>query len=101
VILIVSKRFKALPILGAAHATDLVNSFFLGQDMQEYLIRFTTNLNPNSNSLFSYQWPKYDLSSKRLLVFQDNILAPLTTTKDDHREAAMNALIQITLTNPV
>ncbi|KAJ2924128.1 hypothetical protein H1R20_g12974, partial [Candolleomyces eurysporus] len=97
----ISKRFKILPILGAAHATDLVNSFFLGQDMQEYLIRFTTNLNPNSNSLFSYTWPKYDLSSKRLLVFQDNILAPLTTTKDDHREAAMNALIQITLTNPV
>ncbi|RXW22492.1 hypothetical protein EST38_g3355 [Candolleomyces aberdarensis] len=97
----ISKRFKILPILGAAHATDLVNSFFLGQDMQEYLLRFTNNLNPNSNSLFSYTWPKYDLSSKRLLVFQDNILAPLTTTKDDHREAAMNALIQITLTNPV
>ena len=99
--ILVSKRFKALPILGAAHATDLVNSFFLGQDMQEYLIRFTNNLNPNSNSLFSYTWPKYDLSSKQLLVFQDNILFPLTTTKDDHREAAMNALIQITLANPV
>ncbi|KAF6755849.1 carotenoid ester lipase [Ephemerocybe angulata] len=93
-----SRRLKALPILGSAHATDLLNSFFLGQEMQEYLIRFTNNLDPNS--LLSFTWPEYNLDTKRLLVFKDGIL-PLETDKDDHREAAMDALNQITLVNPV
>ncbi|KAF5319917.1 hypothetical protein D9611_011051 [Ephemerocybe angulata] len=93
-----SRRLKALPVLGSAHATDLLNSFFLGQEMQEYLIRFTNNLDPNS--LLSFTWPEYNLDTKRLLVFKDGIL-PLETDKDDHREAAMDALNQITLVNPV
>lgn len=93
-----SKRVKALPVLGSAHATDLLNSFFLGQEMQDYLIRFTTTLDPNSPSGFN--WPQYDLTNKKILIFRDGLI-PLAIGKDDHREDAMDALNAITLVNPV
>lgn len=96
----ISRRLKLLPVLGSAHATDLLNSFFLGQELQEYLIRFTNKLDPNSNSLLSFNWPQYDLTNKRVLVFRDGLI-PQAIGKDDHREDAMDALNAITLTNPV
>jgi len=36
--------------------------------MSNYLIQFATTLNPNAPS---FQWPKYDIKSCQLLLFQD------------------------------
>ncbi|KAH9480374.1 Lipase 1 [Psilocybe cubensis] len=95
----VSKRLKALPVLGSVHGSDLLNVYG-GGEMQDYLIRFATNLNPNSNSLLSFQWPKYELKNRQLLTFLDGLI-PLAITADTYRQAAMNFLTTVTLANPV
>ncbi|KAG2008420.1 carotenoid ester lipase [Coprinopsis cinerea AmutBmut pab1-1] len=93
----VHKRLKGLPVLGAAHATDLLNSFFLDGDMNEHLVRFATTLNPSGR----FHWPKYDTKNKHMLSYNDGIFNPLSLTKDDYREEAMQYLIDVTLENPV
>ncbi|KAF4617351.1 hypothetical protein D9613_005823 [Agrocybe pediades] len=95
----ISKRLKALPVLGSVHASDILNVYG-GGEMQDYLIRFVATLNPNSNSLLSFQWPKFDLKSRQLLVFQDGLI-PLTLTTDTYRQDAMNLLTTVSLENPV
>jgi carboxylesterase type B len=95
----VSKRLKLLPVLGSVHASDILNVYG-GGEMEDYLIRFAATLNPNSQSLLSFQWPRYDLSSRQLLTFLDGLI-PLEITADTYRQDAMNLLTNITLTNPV
>lgn len=95
-----SRRLKALPVLGAAHATDLLNSFFLGQEMQEHLINFVNKLDPNTRSILDVNWPQYDLNRKRILVYRDGLI-PLGLDADNHRESQMDALNAITLVHPV
>ncbi|KAF8955263.1 carotenoid ester lipase precursor [Flammula alnicola] len=92
-----SKRLKALPILGSVHASDLLNSYG-GGEMEDYLIRFAATLNPNS--LTSFQWPKYTLQSRQLLTFLDGLI-PLIITADTYRQAAMNFVTNVTLATPV
>ncbi|KAF8964271.1 Alpha/Beta hydrolase protein [Flammula alnicola] len=94
---LVSKRLKALPILGSVHGSDLLNSYG-GGEMEDYLIRFAATLNPNS--LTSFQWPKYTLQSRQLLTFLDGLI-PLIITADTYRQAAMNFVTNVTLATPV
>ncbi|KAH6918005.1 carotenoid ester lipase [Coprinopsis sp. MPI-PUGE-AT-0042] len=95
-----SKRLKLLPILGSAHTTDLLNSFFLGQEMSDHVIYFANNLDPNGGSNKTY-WPKYTLENKQMLVYQDSLLAPLTLTTDSYRPEAMDFLTQLVTEHPV
>jgi acetylcholinesterase len=96
----VSKRLKLLPILGSAHTTDLLNSFFLGQEMGDHVIYFANNLDPNGGSNKTY-WPKYNLKDKQMLEYRDSLLAPLSLTTDNYREEAMEFLTQVTTEHPV
>ncbi|PPQ85181.1 hypothetical protein CVT25_004188 [Psilocybe cyanescens] len=95
----ISKRLKGLPALGSVHGSDILNVYG-GGEMQDYLIRFASTLNPNSKSLLSFQWPKYDLKNRQLLAFLDGII-PLEITPDTYRQDAMNFLTTVTLANPV
>ncbi|KAG6841028.1 hypothetical protein C0991_002576 [Blastosporella zonata] len=95
----VSQRFKALPILGSFHGSDILNVYG-GGGMADYLIRFAVNLDPNSKSILDLQWPKYTVASPKLLTFLDGLI-PVTITDDTYRAAAMNALTNLTLNNPL
>ena len=90
-----------VPILNShqVHASDLLNVYG-GGEMADYLIRFASTLDPNSDSLLSFQWPKYDLKSRRLLTFLDGLI-PLTVSKDDYRQDATDYLTTVTLANPL
>ena len=92
-----SKRLKALPILGSLHASDILDVYG-GGEMGDYLIHFVNNLNPNSAALL--QWPKYTLQSRQIMTFLDGLI-PLEISADTYRQAAMNALTNLTLANPV
>ncbi|KAI0642945.1 carotenoid ester lipase precursor [Trametes meyenii] len=92
-----NKRLKGLPVLGAAHATDILN-VYAGGDMADYLINFVNNLDPNGKSLLS--WPKYSKASPKLLTFQDG-LTPLAVTNDNFRVDAMNFITQLSLAHPL
>ncbi|KAK1232170.1 hypothetical protein PQX77_004682 [Marasmius sp. AFHP31] len=93
-----SKRGKALPFLGSAHGTDILNVYG-GGELADYLIRFATNLDPNGSG--SPSWPKYTKDSPQLLTFVDNLLSPTQVTQDNYRKDAMKAVIDVTLANPV
>ncbi|KAI3618804.1 carotenoid ester lipase precursor, partial [Moniliophthora roreri] len=92
-----SKRLKALPILGSVHASDLLNVYG-GGELADYLIRFAATLDPNGNT--GINWPQYTKESPTLLQFQDGLI-PLTLTQDTYRKEAMQALTEIMLVNPV
>ncbi|KAF9523405.1 carotenoid ester lipase precursor [Crepidotus variabilis] len=94
-----SKRFKALPVLGSVHASDILNVYG-GGEMTNYLIRFASTLDPNGNGLFDFQWPRYDLQSRQLLTFLDGLI-PLDIQTDTFREEPMAYLVQATLAAPI
>lgn len=92
-----SKRLKALLILGSVHASDILDVYG-GGEMGDYLIHFVNNLNPNSAALL--QWPQYTLQSRQIMTFLDGLI-PLAISADTYRQAAMNALTNLTLASPV
>ncbi|KAJ8496267.1 hypothetical protein ONZ51_g1208 [Trametes cubensis] len=92
-----SKRLKALPGLGSAHATDILNVYG-GGEMADYLINFVNHLDPNGNTVPS--WPKYTTSSPSLLTFLDGLI-PITITNDDYRVDAMNLITELSLQFPL
>ncbi|THH17257.1 hypothetical protein EW146_g3519 [Bondarzewia mesenterica] len=92
-----SKRLKALPILGSTHGSDLLNVYGPG-DMTDYLIHFATNLDPNGNT--GINWPMYKNSSPQLLTFLDGNQS-LIITQDTYREEGMAYLAQLSLANPI
>ncbi|TFK27680.1 carotenoid ester lipase precursor [Coprinopsis marcescibilis] len=94
-----SKRLKALPVLGSVHAHDLLNSYG-GGELQNYIIRFANVLNPNLDSFLNFNWPKYRLSNRQMITFVDSF-PPVTITLDNYRVSAMNYLNQVVLRNPV
>ncbi|KAG6829190.1 hypothetical protein H0H92_005390 [Tricholoma furcatifolium] len=96
-----SKRLKATPFIGSAHASDLINVFgpLSTGGMADYLIRFAVDLNPNPPS--SNKWPKYSTSTRKLLTFQDGLINREVITRDDYRSAAMEFLTNVTLEYPI
>ncbi|KAK0201512.1 carotenoid ester lipase precursor [Desarmillaria ectypa] len=92
-----NKRLKLVPILGAFHASDILNVYF-GGDMADYLIRFAATLNPSGST--GIRWPQWTTNSPNLLTFNDGLL-PLTITQDTFRGDAMNGLSKILLVNPI
>ncbi|KAL9714100.1 hypothetical protein Ac2012v2_002409 [Leucoagaricus gongylophorus] len=95
-----NKRFKEIPLLGSLHATDLLNSFFIGQELRDYVIRFTNKLDPNGGGLFDFNWPKYTTNSPKQLIFLDGLI-PQVIGEDTYRQEQMNFLTELTLAVPV
>ncbi|KAH9038800.1 alpha beta-hydrolase [Lactarius pseudohatsudake] len=92
-----SKRLKSLPILGSAHGSDIA-IIYGGEDLTDYLIHFTTNLNPNGGS--SPQWPRYTTSSPQLLTLLDGPV-PAKITLDTYRVDAMEFITELSLVYPL
>ncbi|KAH9012205.1 Alpha/Beta hydrolase protein, partial [Lactarius hengduanensis] len=92
-----SKRLKSLPILGSAHGSDIA-IIYGGEDLTDYLIHFTTNLNPNGGS--SPQWPRYTTSSPQLLTLLDGPV-PANITLDTYRVDAMEFITELSLVYPL
>ncbi|PIL35136.1 hypothetical protein GSI_02925 [Ganoderma sinense ZZ0214-1] len=92
-----SKRLKALPVVGSMHATDILNVYG-GGDMTDYLVNFVNKLDPNGAT--GINWPQYSLDSRKLLTFQDG-LVPLTITTDDYRAEGFNVLTNLALQFPI
>ncbi|KAI0265664.1 carotenoid ester lipase precursor [Gloeopeniophorella convolvens] len=92
-----SKRLKALPALGSAHSTDILNVYGSGE-LTDYLIQFATNLNPNGGS--SPHWPQYTTASPQLMTFLDGLI-PTTITQDTYRADQFNFLTQLSLEFPL
>lgn len=66
--------------------------------MKDYVIHFTTHLNPNGAS--GSGWPKYTKSSPRNFVFGFGLI-PSGIEDDTYRQEAMAALSQLTLEYPI
>jgi acetylcholinesterase len=94
----VSKRMKSLPILGAAHGSDLLNIFGDGE-LTDYLIHFATNLDPNCG--LSPEWPRYTTSSPQLMTFLDGQTANRTITLDTYRVEGMEFITNLSLASPL
>ena len=96
-IVTVSKRVKALPILGSVHLSDL-RVIYGGGDLTEYLIHFATNLNPNGGS--DPFWPQYTPSGPQLLTLYDSPV-PTNITLDTYRAEGMKFLTELSLLHPL
>ncbi|KAF9450184.1 carotenoid ester lipase [Macrolepiota fuliginosa MF-IS2] len=94
------KRFKFLPFVGSMHGSDLVDSFFLGQELRDYIIRFTVKLDPSGTGFFDFKWPKYTTGNPNQLIFLDG-LVPQIVRKDTYRQPQMDFLTQLGLQAPV
>lgn len=92
-----NKRLKTLPVLGSAHATDVLNVYGPG-DMTDFLINFVNHLDPNGATGGS--WPKYDTTSAQLMTFSDGSV-PLSITTDTFRKDAISFLTALALNNPM
>ncbi|KAJ3555359.1 hypothetical protein NM688_g2623 [Phlebia brevispora] len=92
-----SKRLKALPILGSVHASDLISAY--GQvDLTDYIINFVNNLNPNGPTVPN--WPQYSTSSPQLLTLLDGLI-PTSITTDTYRQDAISFWQNLSLAHPL
>ena len=80
-----------------AHGTDVFDVYY-GGDMKDYVIHFTTYLNPNGAS--GNGWPKYTTSSPRNFVLRFGLIHTLVED-DTYRADAMAALSDLTLEYPL
>jgi acetylcholinesterase len=94
------KRNKALPFIGTAHATDLVNSFGVGE-LRDYVIRFTNNLDPNGNKGLGIPWPQWDPKKPKAVIFQDSVLFPLIVGDDNYRTDPLSYVGNMSLLYPI
>ncbi|KAH7906741.1 Alpha/Beta hydrolase protein [Hygrophoropsis aurantiaca] len=92
-----SKRLKAVPVLGSFHGSDLLNVYGPG-DMTDYLVRFVTNLQPDGSTGIS--WPQYTTEAPNMLTFLDGLI-PLEITQDTYRMEAIAYITNVTLTYPI
>lgn len=90
-----SSRGMDTPFVGAYHSSDL--SYHV---LDDYLIRFVTNLDPNNGT--EPGWPKYDNSSKQILWFtHDNNDTGVQLSTDDYRVPQMTYLTGLGLAYPL
>jgi len=104
----IHKRGKDLPFIGAAHSTDLVNSFDMldeaaPSELMSNIIWFTNNLDPNGDIGLEPKvvWPQWDPQNPKALIFQDGLLVPRLIGDDNYRTAAMEFMRNISLINPI
>ncbi|KAN0139659.1 Alpha/Beta hydrolase fold [Lactarius tabidus] len=94
------KRNKELPFIGTAHATDLVNSFGVGE-LRDYVIRFTNNLDPNGDKGLGIPWPQWDPKKPKAVIFQDSTLFPLIIGDDNYRTDPLSYVGNMSLLYPI
>lgn len=87
-------------MLGASHASDLLNSFFLGGELLDSIIHFTVSLDANAGEGQGIDWPKYDMTGRNLLTFLDGLI-PQTITKDTYRKEGLDYLTSLNLQYPL
>ncbi|KIJ19263.1 hypothetical protein PAXINDRAFT_70400 [Paxillus involutus ATCC 200175] len=92
-----SKRFKTVPYIGAAHGSDVIN-VFEAQDLASYLVRFVSNLDPNGGT--DLYWPEYTTAEPHMLEFLDGSI-PQALTEDTYRADAMAFLTKVLLVHPL
>ncbi|KAJ7644706.1 carotenoid ester lipase precursor [Roridomyces roridus] len=92
-----SKRLKALPFLGSAHFTDILNSYGTGE-LRDAVINFSNNLDPNGHTVPN--WPKWSVANPNMMTFLDGLF-PTQISQDTYRKDAMEAITQITLQFPI
>jgi len=90
-----STNFKALPVLGAFHASDMVNSFYLDGPMSDHVLNFANTLNPANEG---QTWPKWTTSDRRMFLYK---AGADTITSDTYRSTEIAYLNEILLENPV
>jgi len=102
-----NKRLKDTPIIGSFHGSDLEQTIFAHAELQDYLINFINNLDPNVDTEKGAErtenlvhWPQFDTESKQLLQILDGPV-PLNLTVDDFREDAIQFLIDFSLAHPL
>ena len=83
-----------------AHATDLVNSFGVGE-LRDYVIRFTNNLDPNGNKGLGVPWPQWDPKKPKAVIFQDSALFPLIIGDDTYRTDPLSYVGNMSLLYPI
>ncbi|KIY52465.1 alpha/beta-hydrolase [Fistulina hepatica ATCC 64428] len=93
-----NKRLKLVPYLGSFHGSDLLQVYG-DEELTDYLVRFAVNLDPNGDT--GIEWPQYTTASPQMLMMQDDLFEPLTTTEDTYRKAPMAYLNELALTNPL
>lgn len=90
-----SSRGMDTPFVGAYHSSDL--SYHV---LDDYLVRFVTNLDPNNGTEPS--WPKYDNSSKQILWFtHDDDDTGVQVSTDDYRVPQLMYLTNLSLAYPL
>ncbi|KAJ7173240.1 Alpha/Beta hydrolase protein [Mycena filopes] len=93
-----SKREKAVPILGSFHFTDTVLNSYADGELTDYLINFANALNPNGKTVPN--WPAYTTATPNMMTFLDGLI-PTTISQDTYRAAGMQFLTNMTLMFPV
>ncbi|KAH9030333.1 carotenoid ester lipase precursor [Lactarius pseudohatsudake] len=100
----IHKRGKDLPFVGAAHITDVPNSFGMGpvlSELRDYFIRFTNSLDPNGNRGLGVPWPQWDPKKPKAAIFQDSTLFPVIIGDDNYRTDALNYVANMSLLHPI
>lgn len=82
------------------HGTDMLSMYGTGNgtELQDYLINFAYNLNPNGPT--QPTWPQWKASSLELLTLLDGS-TPITITEDNFRVAAMEGITALVLKYPI
>ncbi len=94
------RHLKQTPLLGSFHGSNLLlNMFAVGGNLQDYLIWFVTNLDPN-NANMGITWPKWTVESPLLLSFYD-VLVAQNITEDTYRAEAIDTLNVFLLENTI
>ncbi|OBZ75690.1 Lipase 1 [Grifola frondosa] len=95
-----SKQYKALPFLGSAHATDLIDTYAYAYpgDLVDYLVNFVNHLDPNGRTP-RFFWPQYDLASRKVLTLWD--AGRLSVTNDTYRAEGIRLFTKLALKFPL
>jgi len=91
--------------VGSYHASDLQQTILGHAELQDYLINFATNLDPNKGSSAEssehlLSWPRFSQSSQQLLTILDGA-TPIEITNDNFRAAPIAYLISAGLAHPL
>jgi hypothetical protein len=73
------------------HASDLIETFVQGGALQDHIIRFTSELDPNGPA-GGFRWPKYTADNPNQVVFSDSAIEQQTVDQDIYRQAQMDFL---------
>ncbi|TEB38537.1 carotenoid ester lipase [Coprinellus micaceus] len=90
----VSKRLKFVPILGSFHGSDLYLDL-----MNDYVIYFANNLDPNTGS--GVNWPQYTNDSLAMYTFLDRESQDIEITQDTYRQQPIQILTNLSLQYPI